>query len=47
MAEFHRDATGLIDRPADVLRGTPVFRGTRLAVRTLVDYLAAQLVRQA
>jgi uncharacterized protein (DUF433 family) len=41
MAEFHSDATGLIDRPADVVRATPVFRGTRVAVGTLVDYLAA------
>jgi uncharacterized protein (DUF433 family) len=33
------DATELIDRSDDVLGGTPVFRGTRVPVRTLLDYL--------
>jgi uncharacterized protein (DUF433 family) len=31
----------LIERSDDVLHGTPVFRGTRVPVRTLVDYLEA------
>ena len=29
----------LIERLSDVLGGTPVFRGTRVPVRTLMDYL--------
>jgi uncharacterized protein (DUF433 family) len=28
-----------IDRSPDVLGGTPVFSGTRVPVRTLIDYL--------
>ncbi len=32
---------GLIERSADVLNGTPVFQGTRVPVRSLVDYLEA------
>ena len=31
----------LIDRNPDVLGGTPVFSGTRVPVRTLVEYLEA------
>jgi uncharacterized protein (DUF433 family) len=31
----------LIERSEDILGGTPVFRGTRVPVRTLVDYLEA------
>ena len=31
----------LIDRSADLLGGTPVFRGTRVPVQTLFDYLVA------
>ena len=31
----------LIERSDDILRATPVFRGTRVPVRTLVDYLKA------
>jgi len=30
-----------IDRSPDVLGGTPVFSGTRVPVRTLLDYLEA------
>ena len=30
-----------IERSADVLGGTPVFTGTRVPVRTLIDYLEA------
>jgi uncharacterized protein (DUF433 family) len=29
----------LIERSPDILGGTPVFRGTRVPVRSLVDYL--------
>jgi uncharacterized protein (DUF433 family) len=32
---------GPIERSKDVLGGTPVFAGTRVAVRTLIDYLEA------
>ena len=31
----------LISRDPEVLGGTPVFAGTRVAVRTLLDYLEA------
>ena len=31
----------LIQRSPDVLGGTPVFRGTRVPVQTLIDYLEA------
>jgi uncharacterized protein (DUF433 family) len=31
--------TGVIVRDADVLGGTPVFRGTRVPFQTLLDYL--------
>ena len=31
----------LIDRSPDLLGGTPVFRGTRVPVQTLFDYLVA------
>jgi len=30
-----------IERSADILGGTPVFSGTRVPVRTLIDYLEA------
>lgn len=33
--------TSVITRDPQVLGGTPVFRGTRVPVRTLVDYLRA------
>lgn len=29
----------LIERSPDILGGTPVFRGTRVPVQTLIDYL--------
>lgn len=32
-------STELIDRSPEVLGGTPVFRGTRVAIQTLLDYL--------
>jgi uncharacterized protein (DUF433 family) len=31
----------VVHRDPDILGGTPVFRGTRVPVRTLLDYLAA------
>jgi uncharacterized protein (DUF433 family) len=31
----------LIERSPEVLAGTPVFAGTRVPVRTLIDYLEA------
>lgn len=31
----------MIDRSPDVLGGVPVFAGTRVPVRTLIDYLEA------
>jgi len=31
----------VIDRSPGILGGTPVFRGTRVAVQTLLDYLEA------
>ena len=34
------DATGLVVSRPGILGGTPVFRGTRLPVQTLFDYLA-------
>ena len=36
-----RPEAGLIERSADILNGTPVFQGTRVPVRSLVDYLEA------
>ena len=41
MAETVPSSAELISRSDDVLGGTPVFRGTRVPVRTLVDYLEA------
>jgi uncharacterized protein (DUF433 family) len=41
MAETVPTSAELISRSDDVLGGTPVFRGTRVPVRTLVDYLEA------
>ena len=32
---------GVIERSREVLGGTPVFKGTRVPVRTLMDYLEA------
>ena len=34
-------APHLIERSSEVLGGTPVFAGTRVPVRTLIDYLEA------
>jgi uncharacterized protein (DUF433 family) len=34
-------ASDLVSRDPDVLGGVPVFRGTRVPVKTLTDYLAA------
>jgi uncharacterized protein (DUF433 family) len=31
--------TPLIDKSSEILSGTPVFHGTRVPVRTLIDYL--------
>lgn len=41
MADLRSDAAQLIDRSTAVLGGTPVFRGTRVPARTLLDYLEA------
>ena len=41
MDETHLQASQLIARSADVLGGTPVFRGTRVPVRSLLEYLEA------
>ena len=41
MAESVPSSAELISRSDDVMGGTPVFRGTRVPVRTLVDYLEA------
>lgn len=32
-------STEIIDRSPEILGGTPVFRGTRVPVQTLLDYL--------
>ena len=34
-------STQVIDRSPEVLGGSPVFRGTRVLVQTLLDYLEA------
>jgi uncharacterized protein (DUF433 family) len=39
-AGLHAAAGGLVISNPDILRGTPVFRGTRMPVKTLFDYLA-------
>jgi len=39
-ASFHTAAGGLVVSRPDVLGGTPVFRGTRMPVKTLFDYYA-------
>ena len=36
----HTAAGGLVISNPDILGGTPVFRGTRMPVKTLFDYLA-------
>ena len=40
IAEIRRAADGLVVSNPGILGGTPVFRGTRLPVKTLFDYLA-------
>jgi uncharacterized protein (DUF433 family) len=35
------DQSELIERSPDILAGTPVFRGTRVPVRALIEYLEA------
>jgi uncharacterized protein (DUF433 family) len=37
---LHTAAGGLVISRPDILGGTPVFRGTRMPVKTLFDYLA-------
>jgi uncharacterized protein (DUF433 family) len=39
-AALHSTAGGLVVSRPDILGGTPVFRGTRMPVKTLFDYLA-------
>ena len=34
-------ADSVVTRSPDILSGTPVFRGTRVPVKTLIDYLEA------
>jgi uncharacterized protein (DUF433 family) len=41
MDDTHSGASHLIARSADVLGGRPVFTGTRVPVRTLLDFLEA------
>jgi len=38
--DLRTDATGLVVSHPGILGGTPVFRGMRLPVQTLFDYLA-------
>ena len=40
VAEIRTAAGGLVVSNPGILGGTPVFRGTRLPVQTLFDYLA-------
>jgi uncharacterized protein (DUF433 family) len=39
-AQIKTAADGLVVSNPDILGGTPVFRGTRLPVQTLFDYLS-------
>ena len=39
-AEIHQAAGGLVVSDPNILSGKPVFRGTRLPVETLFEYLA-------
>jgi uncharacterized protein (DUF433 family) len=43
VAEIRSAAGGLVVSNPGILGGTPVFRGTRLPVKTLFDYLAEGL----
>lgn len=36
----HTTADGLVVRDPEILQGKPVFKGTRMPVQTLFDYLA-------
>jgi uncharacterized protein (DUF433 family) len=36
-----QDSQHVVERSADIMRGTPVFRGTRVPVETLFEYLNA------
>ena len=40
VAQIKTDAAGLVVSNPGIIGGTPVFRGTRLPVQTLFDYLA-------
>lgn len=42
-AEIHQAAGGLVVSDPSILGGKPVFRGTRLPVETLFQYLADNL----
>lgn len=37
--ESHEELKELVQRSDEILGGTPVFRGTRVPVKTLIDYL--------
>jgi uncharacterized protein (DUF433 family) len=43
MLQQENDATtkSVVESSPDILGGTPVFKGTRVPVTTLIDYLAA------
>ncbi|MBI4675339.1 MAG: DUF433 domain-containing protein, partial [Chloroflexi bacterium] len=41
MERTNQSGEDLITRSKDVMSGTPVFRGTRVPVQTLFDYLEA------
>ena len=43
VCEIKTVADGLVVSNPNILGGTPVFRGTRLPVQTLFDYLAEGL----
>ena len=43
ISERHEAVDGLVVSDPGILGGTPVFRGTRVPVRTLFEYLAADL----
>lgn len=39
MAPMHTESQTVVHRDPDILSGTPVFRGTRVPVQSLFDYL--------
>jgi len=41
MAASHPSIDALLSCSPEVMSGTPVFRGTRVPVKNLIDYLAA------